>query len=627
MNSYPRDGGDSLTYLWKGKLATLGYSRQLPALKDVEDQTRLAGTELNKPEDWEYFANARTFGSKSPLYDLIAATSLATHWEIRYCCALSETVVLLVMTAAFAILLYTVVGPAAAGIGMTLLAFGVLPRQGISAFIPGTLALSVGMLLWAYVVKRRLRAHWIVLALFSAALALLHPIGKLYLAGALLMLGFYAWKAPLGRPERIRLLALFGAASVLPLVTPRLLALIFPGVEPIAQIASTPVSFGQGFLNNVWRAPKMLYDVIRKNWVFSVLLVMALYHYRSWFLNRRSQAPLLAMAALLAGSLFHNYVGFKAELFARLQVGGIVLIMGLVGRYVVRDLRSRFAWGIALAGLIATGVYWGHDYAFDSSFNYHPEVVYDKMLQQRMDELPPETSIAYLDANCALLSSLLSGGYRFHAYNQTTFPEVSQYAGLIQSNHVTLALTPNIKALNSVAMMQANWLVRKRQGLYLPAVDELEIESGRSLESKEFRLFFENHGKAFVCPVKISMASGTEMEGKFEVPAGQKGWVQITLPGNAFRTERIGVRLPKQSAWITGIATESPKDRIRWPWGSDVTLFYSPREARGPAFYRIQFSMSELLKDVNAEKLLPHLHGVPEVLSDDTGLVFLKINP
>lgn len=625
----PRDGADSLTYLWSGQLFGLGYQRNYPAFEDLTRQTEAAAVVFKDPSDWSYFINSRVLGSHRPGWDALCWLALQTGLELRFCCALMETLVALMMAWGFGSLLLCTAGPRGGGIGLGLLALMALPRQGIYSFIPSTLALSVGCLMLAYCLRRRRSINPIVFGLFALPLALIHPVGLVHLSGATAVACLLIWLQRGKLADAWRRLAVVvliaGFAAGVAFVLPKLV----PGLAPTAEIKSATTEAStllQGFLVNAVRAPKMIYDVLRKNWLFTACLVPAVvFRFRGGALSR-NRALWAGMFGILVLSLFQHLPGFRAELFARVMVTPVVLCAGIAGRYVARRVMSPFKLGLGFAVWVATAVFWVHNTVFDS-FNYHSQVVHDRLLRERLTAMTAPARIAYLESNVAFQSALLCGGYRHHAFVLSVFPTAAQFAEWAARERAEVAVLPNFRALNSIATLQPLSFAQKRQGFYLPVVASLEARALRPVAVGDLRLHFKNPGGAFKCDVAVQRPDGTVQHIPWEIPASFSGWAKLPVEGGEMLTSQWTIRLPSVRAWITGVSFCPPTERVFWPWRDQATLVYRPRGVRAAPAYEIRFRLEDLMEDSNASRFIPHLPKGAAVESDDTGLVFIRLLP
>jgi|GEM_PF-1409470 len=625
----PRDGADSLTYLWSGQLLGLGYQRDHPALQDVVRQTEAAAVVFKDPSDWPYFVNSRVLGSHRPGWDALCWLALQTGLELRFCCALMETLVAVLMAWGFGSLLCCAAGSAGAGVGLGLLAFMTLPRQGINSFIPSTLALSIGCLLLAYCLRRRRKINPLIFGLFALPLALVHPVGLVYLGAAAMVACLLIWRHRRDGMRPWRSVAGIALATGVAVLTSFGLPKLVPGMEATTEIKSATAqvsTLAQGFLVNAKRAPKMIYDVLRKNWLFTACLVAAMAaEFRLWK-ARRNRALWAGGLGILALSLFQHLPGFPAELFARVQVISVVLCAGLAGRFVATRVTSHFKLGFGFAAWAATAVFWTHNTAF-FQFNFHSMVIHDKVLRERLAAMPAPASIAYLEANVAFQSGLLCGAYRHHALLLSVFPNTEQFAGWVTRERAEVAVLPNFRALNSIATLQPMCFAQKRLGFYLPLIARLEVHAPQSIMAGDLHLHLCNPGPAFKCDLAIQRPDGSLRDIQWVIPAGFEGWMKLPGDGLDFLTSRWFIRSPEVRAWITGISLGPPERHVFWPWRNEATVVYRPRKVRAAPRYEIKFHLADLLEDSNVSRFLPYMPANASVESDDTGLVFIRLRP
>jgi hypothetical protein len=181
----PRLGDDALIYLWKGALNREGYDAGLPAVRDILEQRHLADNPPGPVSTMRGRVMGKVVGSPIPIYDFLTRLALSRNLRHKWAFALTELPGVVLMTAAFTGFLLHLFGEGAAGIGLALLAFAILPNQGIASFIPSALALSLSMLLWTYLLIRA--RHVRLLPVYAGAVLILgvHPIGWVYVLMAI----------------------------------------------------------------------------------------------------------------------------------------------------------------------------------------------------------------------------------------------------------------------------------------------------------------------------------------------------------------------------------------------------------------------------------------------------------
>jgi hypothetical protein len=615
---FPRNGADALTYLWRGEYMMAGFDHELPAVRDLIDQTTEAGQVVKDPSDWQYFTNLRILGSMSPVHDVIVCAFIKTGLSLRFVYAAVETVDVLVMTWAFALIGLRLVGPRGAGIAMVLLAFMDLPRQGIATFIPSTLCCSLAVLLWAVLLERPWRPRWWQVLVLAPLITLCHPVGQAHLAGAgLLYFLLMCQHAGSWKDKALRLAAMAGVFFVA-VCLPYAAYVIWPQLRPTEQ--GLDFDFIGGVKKNASYAIKMVWNVLRWNPLFAVLLVSALFG--AWRLPRRCRAAALAALVLLLISMVHVLTGFPAETFSRVLVILAVVCAGIAGRFFISGLRPPFWRGAAALGALGTAIWFFVPYSFNDA-HYNTILVNVERLRDRLALEDKAKPIVYLDAATAFQSALMAGGAEHHALVVNNYKDRARAIAHMSETEPQLLLLPPPKALNSVAMIRPLSPQVKRSGFCLPFVEQVEVESadGKPLNSVWVR--FENDGAGFDLTVFWRDRQMRSVLAVVPVPAKQQGWMELRAPAEHSAATQLVMTTPRKDAWITGVAAK-PTETTRWPWGEAWIVSYYPRYAPGPLAYRLRFDWPAVFAEQGMEAVLPLLAEGLKIESDDTGLLMLR---
>ena len=617
---FPRNGADALTYLWRGEYMMTGFNQDLPAVHDIFDQTTEAAQVVKDGGDWQFFTNLRIQGSMSPVHDLIVCAFLKTGLPLRFVYALVETVGVCVMAWAFALLGLRLVGPRGAGMGMLLLAFMMLPRQGIATYIPSTLCCSLAVLLWAVLIHRPWRPRWPVVALLAALITLCHPVGQAHLAGAGIFYFMLLWgHAGSWRDKIIRLAAMAGVFFVA-VCLPYTAYLIWPQLRPSEHGIGLDFDFLGGLQKNASYAIKMIWNVLRWNPLFAVLLVSALV--KTARLPQRCRAAGGAALVLLLVSMVHMVTGFPAETFSRLLVILVVVAAALAGRFFVSGLQSSFWRGAATVGALGTAVWFLVPNGF-IDLHATPTVVSIERLRERLTQENKERSIVYLDGATAFQSALMAGGASHHAIIVNNYKDRAKaIAHMDVAQPHLLMLTPP-KALNSVSMIRPYSVRMKRFGFCLPFVEQVDVDSQDGSPLNAVWVKFESHTSGFDIALSWRDAQMRTVEAVVQVPGKHQGWLELRPPAELSSATQLIMHTPRKDAWITGVASTS-SESLRWPWGKPWAISYYPRFAPGPEAYRIRFDWPSLFAEQGMEAVLPLLADDLKIESDDTGLLLLR---
>lgn len=622
----PRLGDDAMVYLWKGKLATLSHADNLPALKDIRSQRFLDDHPTGQLTWMRSNVAQRTLGTITISYDGLAAGALAVAPDLRWAFALTEMVGILAMTAGMGWFLFEVCGAAVAGLAMMLMAFAVFPNQGIYAFIPGTLSLSISLLLWAYLWRRGADSRsWVVLLLALPILGL-HPIAKIYVALApailWLRLGHFAnWRTQALQRVSLACIAALAASLLLPSLAPTL--------QPPPSAIMGVMDLGEGVSRNFSAAVSLLADpVLRKNLLWMLLLAAALSMAPRASFSRPLAVLLAATAAALLASLTFSLPGYPAELFSRIWVlfalFGAAAGAGFVVHLLSRDwFRRRLVLTITVGGLLVSAALWVLDYV-PHTMNWRNEVLEDESIRARLAVFPANTTLLYAETTVALQAALLLDGYRLGALAYPMLAGTPSLDRLVAERHPAAIVTPGFTALNSLAAQHAKNFVHRRQGLYMPAVDQFAVSRGAGLPLDGLHVLMENSDTAAVLTWQPVDAAGHILGPTHDtlLPTGM-AWIPLPVPANA---ATVRVSLPNVRAWVLGLSPGTPTAHVLWPWKANWSLAYRFREEDNAKMVRVEFTPNSLLKQAQAEALVPYVDAADPVLADDGGLVFLRTN-
>lgn len=617
---FPRNGADALTYLWRGEYMMAGFSHDLPAVRDLTDQTKEAGLVVKDPSDWQYFTNLRIMGSMSPVHDVIVVAFIKTGLPMRFVYAGVETVGVLVMTGAFALIGLRLVGPRGAGIGMALLAFMDLPRQGIATFIPSTLCCSLAVLMWAVLLERPWRPRWWQVMVLAPLITLCHPVGQAHLAGAGFMYFLLMCQhAGSWKDKAVRLAAMAGIFFVA-VCLPYVAHVIWPQLRPTDQGIGLDFDFVGGVKKNASYAIKMVWNVLRWNPLFAVLLVWALFG--AWRMPRRARAAALAALVLLLLSMVHVLTGFPAETFSRVLVILVVICAAIAGRFFLCGLQSPFWRGAAAVGALGTAIWFFVPYSFNDA-HYNPILVSIEKLRDRLALENKESPIVYLDAPTAYQSALMAGAATHRAIIVNNYKDRSRAIAHMSDAQPHLLLLPPPKALNSVAMIRPLSPQVKRSGFCLPFVEQVDVESPDGQPLNSVWIYVENDTSGFDLTIFWRDKQMRTVLAVIPIPARQRGWLELRAPAEISTATHLIMQTPRKDAWITGVAAK-PSETSRWPWGESWIVSYYPRYAPGPLAYRVRFDWPAVFAEQGMEAALPLLADDLRIESDDTGLLLLR---
>lgn len=627
----PRLGDDSLQYLRPAGQLVSGYDTSAPALSDILMQAGLDDGADDKRRWWRARVQKNTLGSHSPLYDVMNAAILSTGLSLKWAFAVSESLIAVAMGLGVAMFLNVLFGAPAAALGVVLLGFAILPSQGMQHFIASTLALSLALMLWAYMLRARDRVNPAVVLPAGAALLAIHPIAQIYLfvgvVAHLLMIGpSPAWWRRNVVVTTVGLGLLVITAQILPSYVTYL------GVN--APAVQGGFDAGSGLMSNIIFAGFYL-ERLGGKYVPGILIIAFIAPFVAGreAIVRRPLIPVLAGLGIASVvSLFFYMPVFPAEVFSRLIVPLTVVFAGIAGVGLASALRSarplalRAGAGVAALAVVALMVGPWYD-RIAQNLEFRPNIIDETALAEQLGLLPDGTTIFYLEADVTLIASLLAGGSRHGALVAHMLHATPSLVLLVKARKPVLAAVPLPIALNMGHARNSHFLAERRNGFDFRYTSKLRI-GGTGQPMARLYLWVTNPGgDPLTLRVHENPASESPVKGGREIaisPA-HSGWVRID--SGARKLRGVLVELPERTGWIEGISPGLPEEHIRWPWNARLGVAYLERGAAEQEFKPMQFSIPSLFKASLASQYLPLVRLIRRknpVLWDDSGIVFLN---
>jgi hypothetical protein len=156
-------------------------------------------------------------------------------------------------------------------------------------------------------------------------------------------------------------------------------------------------------------------------------------------------------------------------------------------------------------------------------------------------------------------------------------------------------------------------------------VDTITVRPAAGGDLRGLYVYLKSGSEGFTLFVSATRV-GQEGSGrtlKFPVQERVEGWIRIWDP-RWEAVEEITLALPNARVWIGGLVTEPPEKHVRWPWKSGATVSYHLRGRPPGKGGFIAFSVEGLLAEYGAAALMPFVRKESPVISDDSGLVFLR---
>lgn len=640
-SAMPRVGDDSYYYFWKAVLNGHNYSRELPAVADIKSESEVDGESVvvsnpglqtdnarNNSEIgaiWRTRIRHRTFDTHGYFYDLMNRQIIATGLPLKWACATSEVVILIIFTAGLALFLNVLFGPLGASLSLVFLS---LAESGLYIFLSGLGSLGLALLLYSYLLVKGKTFSFAVIIPFVVLMLGVHSISKVYVITAI---GVHVASLPTLKEAFNRRSFLLGFALAGLTVGYMLLPSLAPGMARFLTISSAGdlghlANFSELVLNlrQSWEliitSPANLYLPLAGGIAGAVLCL-------KYEEMRPALLVLVLGLGLVAVSPFYAFLGYKAIIFGRFSTFLYLVLFGFAAWLLMKGVALKnqfFTIGIGLlAAFIAfNGARTTYKFAI-SNLNKRPQIVKEEVLVDQYARLPDGTVVMYLEPEIALLPSLISGSYRHGAIVVHNY--IDNHDGLvkaIQYRQPKVAVIPNFGPLNMLAHFSSWGLIQRRHGIPFSHVKSLMVSLRQDQLLDTLHLFVRNPGDAFILTA-ISADKEAQYSGpkpSMEVPAGFAGWLQFRGDLRAFYGVKIA--LPAGQAWIEGVSLERPRPHLFWPWRRKALVGVLRRGQETGRYKFLEFSTERLLERLGG--LRDFIRKNDPVLSDDSGLVFMK---
>jgi hypothetical protein len=606
----PRLGDDALVYLWTG-VSTVAESRlEQPAIRDI---VQLRQDDANAPAALDA-ARARvamrtTGVSASPVAFLTGAFLHAgAGHELAF--ALLEAAIGLWLCAGIAYCLAQLVGRGAAAGSLALLAFAILPNQGLHYLVPSVFVLATALVLWATVLKHP--ARWPLVLLLALAMLLTHPIGPVYLLVAVALV--------LGQVLLDRHVTAARAASLGALVAavPLWLAInAATGVRAPMTTGLGGLSFTAVPANIAGVAGHLKTLILTQPALFALLLIGLGVAAR----QRRANPDAFLLAGVLTGVVLTTVIvdvpGYPGELPSRALIGLVIVCTGIAAAWGLEASRAMRRRGLWIAGAI--GLAWATQLPLFASYgigniNSRHQIYGGKALRAEISQLPSDAAIVWLDTDVALMAGLLEGADRLRA---VPYPMLANPAELrartAGASAVFLATTPP-ERLNGMALLRS-WSLRPRfYGWGFDQYRNIVLDAAGAAGLPQFLRVEGGDVRA----LRLTAANGVRCS--IQAAAGaDAGWYALTgcADQQQLRLESSNPRLR-----LTGLALRSPAPACAWPWG-EAGLHVTAEPRRGGEHSVLPFSYAYLLGESTARAVQSQL-GPLSVSSCRSGLIWLQ---
>ncbi|MBT5047696.1 MAG: hypothetical protein HOM58_04275 [Rhodospirillaceae bacterium] len=631
----PRNSDDSLYMLWGGQQIQQGYDLTVQALADIQMQAVLQDKVTEFQEWYRSRALFRSVGTHSPAVDLLIATIFTTGLSLKWSYAILEIFIAMVMAAGIAVFLRQLFGNPAAAAGLILLSFVILPLRGLHYFAANELALSLSLVLWGYMLRHGAQSRLpLLLGGWFTALAI-HPIGLVYLCVGLAML-FLAEGGPRAW-TRYRLLIIAGSLIALAAGVQLLTAALpFLGMENA--FSERGLNFSEGLVKNLTEIYDFLTLMVHEGGIVVVLVgLLGFALARDKVLRRPVIAATVAISLPLVASIFYFYPGYPGEIFGRLLVPFVILLAGASGALLTEYVSTERRWavrsiaGVAAVIFVALTAIPNYQLVIQN-LNDRQQIIDEKSVATQIAQLPDRTNIIYLNADITTNAVLLAGGARFGALIGPILANTKSGKALILERRPALVAITLPDWLNMHAAKRSGALGERRYGIPFALVDKLLVareQANRPLT--EVHGWVTNGSDAnieLIVHGNPPSAAPPENTGRrITVPGGYSGWMRLDKwlkPDSQTPLTQLLITLPHGKGWIEGVSLGPPRRNLRWPWTDRALLAILDRSSTSGTFAKLRFSIPQLMAGKGDRIFLPMIRRQDPVLSDESGIVFLK---
>lgn len=610
----PAEFDDAFFYIFRAILLNSYLGQPAKAIQDLIAQSNLAShdpvTHANISLDYFYFY-WRHIGP--PLYSVLLDImhALGFPWITAYQVLGLASIVGITLMVGW--LLYHLFGPGAAGIGMILFSVRDFPVQGLSQMVPGNFTLLVVFLSWILIIRYRFSKPWWLVAGLIVMVSL-HHIGQIYGAIALAV-ALWMDRCHLSRE---RLLATLACVVVI----------VFPFIEPY--LGEYPYRFSQLFTFDIgpeWQG----WSGIQKNFAGAgelilkvgkdfggVVLIALMLLFSLVTLSRerlRILFPFLAACggALLVGLFYVSPARIPGDLFIRLWLPFLVLLLGLLGHggwtlmeWIIGQQQSRGRTLLAL-GMSLIFVWGGVNYARQSYWSLLQKAkVHIDRLNHSLEALQPEWAVSHTQPEDTIVYSSLDlmRFYMFYgalgrgAIYAKTLAGTSDEIQWITNNKTLryfVAWNPLLSVLGSFRTYANHFPLG---GLLIAHRTELQIASDTPLVPSAVQLLFDNRG----APGFLHLDQGATGMVQVEIPGRRQKW--LALPATAVTPTRniaLSFIQPDGLLLLKGIRVDN-ETLLNWPWDKGISIQYDFDGGHQPA-NPFHFSVKKSLPVVPGHRL------------------------
>jgi hypothetical protein len=606
----PRLGDDALVYLWSGVSSVVEPRLNQPAIRDII-QIRLE--DASPPPALEHArarVTMRTTGVTASPVALLAGGLHHAGVSHNLAFALVEVAIAVCLCFGIAYAVGHLCGHGAAAATLALLAFAILPNQGLHYLIPSVFVLALALVLWATVLTHP--ARWLLALVTAIAMLLAHPIGPVYVLVGIALLAGLAVKARRLPFASATSLAALGASFPLWLAINSWVGVRAPqtsglGGFSLAEVPRNIVGLA-GHLKTLALTQPVLFVLLL------VGLVMAI-------CQRRTRPNAFLLAGVLAGvvvtTVMVDVPGYPGELPSRALIALLIICVGIAGTWLLESfmlLRRRWLLGAAVIGFTwCTQLPQFLHYGIENINSRHQ--TYDAAeLRSEIAALPANTRIVWLDSDVALMAGLLEGADRLHAVPYSMLAKPEDLRAWTTSTEPIVLATIAPERLNGMSAVRSWSLQPRFYGFDFDSYSYVLIDATVASEMPHFLRV--SGGKIGLLRVHAADGRQCQLE---QSPSSAAHWLRITGCEGA---RRLQIESNDRNLRVTGISQRSLAPSCAWPWGaSGLRLIAVSR--KGGERMELSFSYDYLLGVQTARAMQSQL-GTLALRSCESGIVWLQ---
>lgn len=608
----PRLGDDALVYLWIAAGSVASPKLGEPAIRDIVKIRNEAGAIAPDLEFARARATMRTTNVSASPVALATAGALAAGLSPKWAFAVMEGVTALVLALAIGFSIAMLADRRAAAASLALLAFAILPNQGLHYLVPSVFDLALALVLWTLVLCRP--GAWPAVAALCAAMLLIHPIGQVYVLTAFALICGSALAAKrLPRESAMNIAAL--AAGVL----------AWKLVEAFAGVRH-PGTAGLGGLSlsmagaNAWGLAVHAGKLAVTQPFLAAVLVAGLWR----ALTRPVQAPRLfvlvgVLCCVVLSTVIVDIPGYPGELPSRALIALVIVCCGVSAQWFIQAAHRRPSlgkWGAGALVLAIAAQVPMFAVQLKDNVNSRHQLYESRALRAEIAGLGDSATVIWADADVAMMAALIDGAYRLHAVPMSMLASPGALRLAVQGRGPVLVGTTVPERLNGLSTIGA-WSPSPRfYGYDFQHFRRVSVyaEAGGVLP----RFIRIDNGDAR--DLIATTADGVRCEAR---PAGDgaPGWFGLAgcAAGKALHFQSAAPALR-----ITGLSLDNPVPMRHWPWGSGLRLRAEPLS--GAEAPEIRFSFDSLLGERHASVLREAL-GTLSLRSDASGIIWIEAAP